>query len=89
MQAITTKFLGSTNHRGSRVKATCQAKSMIVPWDDALDIDDNHDVAAKMLAESLSWGGEWHRGGLPSGEGNVYVIGSKRGAFKVKHLTGR
>lgn len=29
-QAIVTKFLGPTNYRGSRVKATCQAGSVTI-----------------------------------------------------------
>ena len=78
MQAIVTKYLGPTNFRGSRVKATCQAKSMTVSWDDALGSDDNHDIAARMLAESLGWTKDHHGtlvgGGLPDGTGNCYVF---------------
>lgn len=73
MQAITTKFLGPTNCRGSRVKASAQAGSLTLSWDDALDIDDNHAAAAIALANKLGWGGQWVGGGLPGGEGNCYV----------------
>lgn len=78
MQAITTKFLGPTNFRGSRVKATCQAGSLTVSWDHALDSEANHDVAARMLAEKLGWVaphyGRLVGGGLPDGRGNCYVF---------------
>jgi hypothetical protein len=76
MQAIVTKYIGPTNHRGARVKATCQAKSIIVNWSDALDIDENHLKAATALAWSLGWDkyGNLHGGGMPDGSGNCYVI---------------
>ncbi len=61
---ITTKFLGQTNFRGSRVKASCKAGSIIVGWDHALDTDRNHIAAAKALAEKLGWNGEWIGGDL-------------------------
>lgn len=41
-QAITTRFLGPTNFRGSRVKATADAGSVTLSWDYALGIDQNH-----------------------------------------------
>ena len=72
-QAITTKFIGPTNCRGSRVKATCQAGSVTIGWDDALDINENHDAAARALAEKFGWEGDWVGGGHPIGHGNVYV----------------
>jgi len=78
MQAIVTKYLGPTNYRGSRVTARCQAKRITVSWDDALGSDENHDVAARMLAESLGWLSDTHGelvgGGLPDGRGNCYVF---------------
>ncbi len=78
MQAIVTKFLGPTNNRGARVKATCQAGSVTVSWDDALDSDDNHDAAARQLAGKLGWMSDMYGnlvgGGLPDGTGNCYVF---------------
>jgi len=58
MQAIQTKYLGPTNHRGSRVKATCAAGSVIVSWDYSLpnNIEENHRAAAYFLAvNKLKW----------------------------------
>ena len=73
MQAIVTKYLGPTNSRGARVKATCQAGSKTIPWDDALDVDANHDKAALALARQLGWSMRFYRGGAPDGSGNCYV----------------
>ncbi len=73
-QAITTKFLGPTNFRGSRVKARAEAGSVTVEWDHALDPAGNHARAAKALAEKKGWAGRWIAGGLPSTEGNCYVV---------------
>jgi hypothetical protein len=72
MQAIVTKYLGATNVRGSRVKATAQAGSLTMHWDDALNSDANHRKAALNLAAKLRWSGVWISGGLPSGE-SVWV----------------
>jgi hypothetical protein len=56
MQAIQTKFLGPTNFRGSRIKATCGAGSAIVEWDHSLDPHENHILAAYHLAvNKLEW----------------------------------
>lgn len=66
-QAIVTKYLGPTNARGSRVKATCQAGSRTIVWDDALNDERNHESAAKNLASVWGWGTDLVGGGLPDG----------------------
>lgn len=77
MQAIVTKYLGPTDHRGSRVVAKCQAGKLTLGWDDALDSDDNHRAAAMALVKRLGWDapcyGTWVRGSLPDGCGDVFV----------------
>ncbi len=55
MQAITTKYHGPTNSRGSRVIAKCAAGSVTVSYDDALNLDENHIAAAQALLEKLGW----------------------------------
>lgn len=72
-QAIVTKFLPTTNTKPGRVKATCQARSLIVSWDHGLDVDANHSVAAQALATAMGWGGTWHGGAMPSG-GYAFVV---------------
>jgi hypothetical protein len=80
MQAIITKYLGPTNTRGSRVKASCQRGSKIVPWDHELCPDENHEAACAALCASFDkqdlviFGsiGSWSRpkvsGELPDGQ---------------------
>ena len=77
MQAITVKYLGPTNHRGSRYKALCQVGSITVPADYSLNYINNHDKAAKALIEKLGWTkpeykGKWVSGELDNGN-TVYV----------------
>ena len=92
MQAIVTKYLGATNYRGSRVKATCEAGSLTRSWDDALDPEQNHDAAAVALADKLGWREGWHgdmvRGCLPGGRGNAYVFRGHIGAETVSAKKG-
>lgn len=83
MQAIQTRWLGPTNFRGSRVKATCEAGSVTLGWDYGAgndsglgDVMANHDRAARAMIERMGWHGAWVRGCLPSG-GFVYVCLSR------------
>lgn len=71
MQAIQTKYFGPSNVKGSRVKATCAAKSIFLDWDDALDSLENHRVAARVLGLRLGW--EWKRFGSGSLKDGSYV----------------
>ena len=82
-QAIVTKYLRPTDCRGSRVKATAQAGSVTVEWDDALDADENHGRAAAALARKFGWKGRLIGGGLPSGTGNVYVFAREYNKIEV------
>jgi hypothetical protein len=64
-QAIVTKYLGPTNFRGSRVKATCEADSITIPWDHAANVEKNHEIAAKALCVKLGWTWDFVGGALP------------------------
>lgn len=57
MQAIQTKYLPCTNFRPSRVKAWCGAGSIVLSWDHALNVEENHAKAANALASNLGWVG--------------------------------
>jgi hypothetical protein len=72
-QAIETKFLGPTNFRGSRIKASAQAGSITVSYDHALSSEENHTAAARALASKLGWSLSLIGGGNAKGNGNVYV----------------
>lgn len=72
MQAIQTKYHGPTAKRGSVIKATCAAGSIIVPYDSGEDTYGNHRAAADALVKKLGWerygrDGRWERGGLKDG----------------------
>ena len=47
--SVVTKFLGPTDHRGSRVRAVGIFGAVTVPWDHALDSLDNHYAAVMAL----------------------------------------
>ena len=55
MQAITTKFLGPTNARGSRIKASAYAGSITIEYAHELNSDENHRAAAVALCEKIGW----------------------------------
>jgi hypothetical protein len=72
-QAITTKYLPPTNYKGSRIKASCAARSLTVHIDHALNIEANHAAAAQALASKMGWGGNWFAGGMPGDRGYCFV----------------
>jgi hypothetical protein len=58
MQAIKTVYLGPTDSRGSRIKATCEGGSVTVPYPHELNQGaDAHSVAALALGRKLGWHG--------------------------------
>jgi hypothetical protein len=78
-QGITTKFLGPTNSRGSRIKAIARkASSMGAEMSHTRPYqyegaEKEHALAAKELAEKLGWSGLWIGGGNVSEDGYVFV----------------
>lgn len=82
MQAIQTKFLPPTNMKGSRVKAWCDAGSLVVSYDYALNAPENHRHVAEALASKLGWTGQYYSsligGNLPSG-GYAFVFTQGKG----------
>jgi hypothetical protein len=72
MRAIRTKYLGPTNNRGSRVKVIDEGysdrpRTIAVPWDYALNPDENHAAAARVALRRWDWSGRWVGGGLRDG----------------------
>lgn len=69
--AIITKWLGPTNHRGSRVKASAgwgdYHRTLTVGWNYALGVEANHRNAALALAKKLGWSGPWTGGEIETG----------------------
>jgi len=89
MQSIVTKYLPATNSRPSRIKATCDRGSTIIPYPHELSGDAVHIAAVsklvhKFAAEDLAQygtpkdGNPWLRpfasGGLPGQAGMAHVF---------------
>jgi len=85
-QAIETKYLGPTNTKGGRIKATAWAGSTTTPYDHGLNYSENHRAAALALAAKLGkyaeqyngssiWTeGDWLQGGNAKGDGYVFIV---------------
>lgn len=73
-QAIVTKFHAATNTYDARVTATCQAGRVTLPWNDSLDVPDNHTAAAKALQAKFGWSGKLAGGAMPDGTGYCFVL---------------
>jgi hypothetical protein len=59
MKAITTKYHGPSNIKGSRYSASdCDGNRVILSANDALDSDANHMAAVKALCVKMKWQGE-------------------------------
>lgn len=72
MQVITTKYLGPTNTRESRIKATSSSGlSVTIPLDHSMSMTGRHTKAALALARNMGWTGELHLVG-DTKEGYVY-----------------
>ena len=73
MKTIITKYLGATNHRGSRIKATTSSGiSKTISYDDELNAIPNHKRAIHKLNEQLNWSGEMVQGS-PNDSGSSYI----------------
>lgn len=61
MQAIVTKFIPPTDHRGSRVVARAESGLKLVwDWDHRSDVEENHRAAAIALCRKFGWLGPRH-----------------------------
>jgi hypothetical protein len=72
-QAIETKYLGPTNTKGGRIKATAWAGSVTLPYDHALSAEKNHQKAAFALLLKLRWNGTYAQGANVKGDGYHFV----------------
>jgi len=72
-QAIETKYLGATNTKGARIKATAWAGSVTLPYDHALSAEKNHKKAAFALLLKLRWNGTYAQGANVKGDGYHFV----------------
>lgn len=67
MQAILTRYLGPTNTRGARIKATCAAGSITISYPYDLSGQAVHRKAAEALVSKLGWVDTYY-GGLLGGQ---------------------
>lgn len=82
MRYITTKYLGVTNSRGSRIKATSERGSITVPYDSYLNSEGNHLMALNKLCQKYSWTGEYV--GIPKDRGGETVWIKRGGEYKAE-----
>jgi len=70
MQAITTRYIGPSATKGSRIKATCDAGSLTVDFHsvECTDDADRYVKVARMLADKLGWTGAFVSGGVNTGD---------------------
>jgi len=85
MQTITVKYLGPTNLKGSRYKATHTgaSRSITVGADCSLSCEENMTVAATLLAQKLNWDGKFIGGHIAGGD-MVFVHAKPLYSFTVK-----
>lgn len=67
MQAIHTKFIGPSNIRGARIKATAAAGSLTIGYPYELSGQACHRAAAEALATKLGWTSPSYGPGLIGG----------------------
>jgi hypothetical protein len=72
-QAIETRYIGPTNTKGGRIKATAWAGSITIGYDHALDVQGNHKRAADALIAKMGWQGTFAQGGNVKGDGYYFV----------------
>lgn len=76
---ITTRYLGPTDHKPSRVKATAgSGRTITLAWDHELSVTENHAAAAAALAGKLLDARPSQRltlrGGCVHGDGFAFAI---------------
>ena len=82
MKAITVKYLGPTNFRGSRLRAfDSDGNSVTIPFPHNLHHDYAYREAAKELCRKMKWHGKLCEGGTK--EGSVFVFVNDTDTFEI------
>ena len=72
MKAITTTYIGPTNTRGSRCRASDgDGNAVTMSWNSANNSEENHAAAARALCDKMEWSGELIGGTLVKGGRSV------------------
>ncbi len=78
MQSIITRYLGPTNHRGARIRATtASGQALTVQINHSYSDGRCHAEAALELCKRLEWSGELVSGGTREGYVFVFVSGDR------------
>ena len=68
MKAIETRYLGPTDHRGSRIVASdSDGNRVTIGYKSELDSDQNHKAAAVALCDKMGWKGDLAGGWVKRG----------------------
>lgn len=67
MKAITTKFMGPTDFRGSRIRAFTEDQSITVPYEYEGHPEEAHEKAARALMDKMRWQADLLGGGVKGG----------------------
>lgn len=81
--SITTKYVGPTNHRPARIKATCYRGSILVPFDRGGSVEGAHRIACQALLAKYWPAGPQQilaYGDDPTGTGYAYLASFPQGA---------
>lgn len=86
MQAIITRYLPPSDHKGTRISASCKGGRVVLPYNYELDDTLNHFYAAMQLSRKMGWADEYTlaSGTLPNGDtchvlcANRRILGSCR-----------
>lgn len=82
LQAITVQLRPPTEKVGPRVKVECQTGDYWFPRQTNLDDDQNAIKAARLIAKSLGWQGQYHCGIIRDGR-YVFVLSSGERVMSV------
>lgn len=84
MQTIITKYIGPTNFKGARVKATSTSgKSITVSWNHEMNADGNHRAAMIELLNRLDWKVKQYARGNLTGGAMVWVAVTNSSVISV------
>lgn len=92
-QAIETRYLGPTNTKGGRIKASCWGGSATISYPHEMNSDEAHRAAAQALIDKMItlanrhggsrsiWSeGTWVQGGNAKGNGYIFTVTEPKGA---------
>ena len=75
MKAISTKYLGPTDTKGSRIKAFANdVRGITIPWNYELEEAENYRAAAEAFRDKMNWKGDLVGGSVKDGYVFVFTL---------------